>query len=69
MTEEKFLTIFEVTTILRLSRNTVYDLIHKGKLKAFRIDSKGRKGKYNRKPWRVKESDLAEFIMSGANHK
>ncbi len=65
----KLLTVNEVVAILRVGHNKVYALIRSGKLPAFRLNGHGRKDKYNRKPWRIEEKDLAEFITAGSNVK
>ena len=62
-----YLTVTEIIHYLQLSRNEVYSLIRSGKLKASRIGHHGRKSKYNRHPWRVKRTDLEEFIEQGKN--
>jgi excisionase family DNA binding protein len=66
-TRNKLLTISEVVSELRIGRNKVYEFIHKGVLRAYRLNEVGRKRKYSRKPWRVKQSDLEEFISRGSN--
>lgn len=66
-TTSKLLTVHEVMIILHVSHNTVYKLIRENKLKAFRLGRDGKKSKYNRRPWRIKEGDLAELIMKGHN--
>ena len=60
--EEILLTVDEVSTILRVGHNKVYELIRKKKIIAFRIDHHDRKDKYNRHPWRIKESELDKYI-------
>ena len=35
--DTRFLTIFEVATIMRVSKRTVYDLVHAGDLEAIKI--------------------------------
>lgn len=69
LNNEKFYTINEVVTILKLKHNQVYKLIKDKKLQAYRIGATGKRNKYNRKPWRVREIDLAEFIKQGASYK
>ena len=64
---DKLLTIAEVVEELRISRNKVYEFIHKGVLRAYRLDETGRKRKYSRKPWRVRQSDLEQFLARGSN--
>lgn len=61
-------TVTEITLLLKISHNKVYDLIREGKLKAFRIGHHGRKDKYNRRPWRIRQSDLIEFIQKGTSN-
>lgn len=65
--KDKLLTITEVVEELRISRNKVYEFIHKGVLRAYRLNETGRKRKYSRKPWRVYESDLRQFLEQGSN--
>lgn len=67
--KDKLLTIAEVVEELRISRNKVYEYIHKGILRAYRLDETGRKRKYSRKPWRVRQSDLEQFLSRGSNAK
>lgn len=50
-------TINEVKDILKVTQRTLYNYIKSGDLKAVKI------GKY----WRVKKSDLEEFIEFGTN--
>ena len=64
---DKLLTIAEVVEELRISRNKVYEFIHKGVLKAYRLNEVGKKRKYSRKPWRVRQSDLQQFLEQGSN--
>jgi len=66
---EKLFTVNEVVNILRVKHNKVYELIRNKELKAFRIGNHGRKSKYNRYHWRIREEDLVEFINHGANVK
>lgn len=49
-------TVNQVAQILNCSRQTIMKLIHKGDLKYFKIGS----------DYRVRESDLKEFINKGA---
>jgi len=37
LTSTKFLTVFEVAVIMRLSKQTVYRLVHAGDLEAIRV--------------------------------
>ena len=48
--------VSEVADILQINRNQVYDLIHEGSLRAFKI-----------KTLRIAEEDLNEFISSRKN--
>ena len=64
---ETLLTISEVAVILKISETTIYEYIRTGKLKAQRLGGAGKKNKLNRKPWRVWENDLVEFINSGTS--
>ncbi len=63
--ENELLKVNEVMGVLRLSRNKVYELIREGHLRAYRMNSTGKKDKHNRKPWRVKQGDLNDFINKG----
>ncbi len=53
---EKLLTFNEVLKILRVHYNTLYGYLNSGLLKGFRLGGDGH--------WRVKESDLNEFMRS-----
>ncbi len=53
----KLYTIDEVAKILIVTQRTVYNYIKSGSLNAIKI------GKY----WRVKHSDLEQFIEAGSN--
>ena len=53
----KFYTLQEVADILRVSRQTIYNYVTAGKLKAT---------KYG-KAYRVTESTLQEFLKNGSN--
>jgi len=66
-TKDRLLTIAEVVEELRISRNKIYEFIHKGVLRAYRLNETGRKRKYSRKPWRVRQSDLEQFLARGSN--
>jgi len=50
-------TIEQISEILKVTKRTVYNYIKNSDLKAVKI------GKY----WRVKHSDLEEFINTGTN--
>ncbi len=52
-------TIEQISEILKVTKRTVYNYIKSNDLKAVKI------GKY----WRVKHSDLEEFINTGTNKK
>lgn len=54
MTMETLYTVNEVAEILQLRPNTVRDLIRKDRVKAYKIG----------RSYRVKESDLKEYIDS-----
>ena len=64
---EQLLTVNEVVNILRLKHNKVYELIRNGEIRAFRIGRDNKKDKYNRHPWRIKESSLLDYINRGEN--
>jgi excisionase family DNA binding protein len=53
----KIYTLEEVQTLLKVTQRTIYNYIKEGKLKAVKI------GKY----WRVKHTDLQDFIDRGTN--
>ena len=53
----KIYTLEEVQTLLKVTQRTIYNYIKEGKLKAVK------KGKY----WRVKHTDLQDFIDRGTN--
>lgn len=55
MTQMKVYTIDEVTTILQVTRRTIYSYIKSGKLKAVKIG----------KEWRVTQDNLEEFLSIG----
>ena len=50
--ENEFLTPKEVMNLLYIGRNTFYKLVNSGELPAFRLG----------KQWRVKRSDLYDFL-------
>lgn len=56
MTNDKLLTIEEVSKILRVSTRSVTRYIESGRLKAFKIGM-----------WRIKESDLSRFLEESSN--
>jgi excisionase family DNA binding protein len=53
----KLYTIEEITEILKVTQRTVYNYIKSGTLKAIKV------GKY----WRVKHTDLEQFLKTGTN--
>ena len=53
----KIYTLEEVQTLLKVTQRTIYNYIKEGKLKAVKI------WKY----WRVKHTDLQDFIDRGTN--
>ena len=57
MEELKLYTLREVEKILKVTQRTLYTYIHEGKLKATKM------GKY----WRVKHTDMQDFIDKGTN--
>lgn len=57
MEELKVYTLREVKDILKVTQRTLYTYIKGGQLRATKI------GKY----WRVKHSDMEEFINTGTN--
>lgn len=52
LTEMKFLTVAEVATVMRVSRMSVYRLIHSGELEAVRVG----------RSFRVPESAVQEYL-------
>jgi excisionase family DNA binding protein len=52
LTDPKFLTIAEVAAIMRVSKMTVYRLVHNGELAAVRVG----------RSFRVAESDVDEYL-------
>lgn len=57
MEEFTLYTIERISEILKVTKRTIYNYIKSGDLKAVKI------GKY----WRVKHSDLEEFVNTGTN--
>jgi excisionase family DNA binding protein len=53
ISEVKFLTIAEVATMMRVSKMTVYRLVHGGDLPAHRVG----------RSFRVQEKDVTEYIQ------
>lgn len=62
MTEYLY-TTQEVSNILHISLTALYGLIQEGKLKAINI-SKGKA----RNHWRIRKSDLDEFLVQGGEN-
>lgn len=54
ISEVKFLTIAEVASVMRVSKMTVYRLVHNGELPAVRVG----------RSFRVKEEDVDEYIKN-----
>jgi len=52
LSEVKFVTIAEVASMMRVSKMTVYRLVHNGDLPAVRVG----------RSFRVKESDVDEYL-------
>jgi excisionase family DNA binding protein len=52
MSEAKFLTVAEVATVMRVSKMTVYRLVHNGELPAVRVG----------RSFRVTEDDVTEYL-------
>ncbi|GAA1922549.1 helix-turn-helix domain-containing protein [Nocardioides lentus] len=52
MSEAKFLTVAEVATVMRVSKMTVYRLVHNGELPAVRVG----------RSFRVLEEDVNEYL-------
>lgn len=57
MTGFKLYSIDEIADILKVTQRTIYNYIKSGSLKAIKI------GKY----WRIKHSDLEQFLATGTN--
>lgn len=51
---EDILTVLEVAEILYIGRNTVYDLLHTGKLKGVKIG----------RSWKIPKASLEKYIKS-----
>jgi DNA binding domain, excisionase family len=56
---DELYTIDEIKELLKITPRTLYNYIKRGSLKAIKI------GKY----WRVKRSDLEEFLSKGTTKK
>ena len=54
ISEVKFLTVAEVATVMRVSKMTVYRLVHNGELPAVRVG----------RSFRVSEDDVNEYLRS-----
>ena len=52
MSDAKFLTVAEVATMMRVSKMTVYRLVHSGELPAVRVG----------RSFRVREDDVNEYL-------
>ena len=52
ISEVKFLTVAEVATVMRVSKMTVYRLVHNGELPAVRVG----------RSFRVSEEDVNEYL-------
>ncbi len=61
----KLLTMNEVIDILKVKKYAIYRYIHNGELQAHRLGGNGGKHRNSRKPYRIWESDLLDFINSG----
>ena len=57
MTGFKLYSIDEIADILKVTQRTIYNYIKSGSLKAIKI------GKY----WRIKHTDLEQFLATGTN--
>ena len=55
---EKIMTLKEVAKILRVSERTIMRYLKAGKLKASKVGQ-----------WRIKESNLEDFLKNNSNHK
>lgn len=56
MTKEKFLTLEQVAEILQVSVRSLYRYIDEGKITASKVGY-----------WRIRQSDLEEFIRKNSN--
>lgn len=54
-----FLTVEQVAEVLEFSKDTVYNLVRSGELKAVKL---------NPKAWRVKKQDLDDYIEGKVNN-
>lgn len=54
ISEVKFLTVAEVATVMRVSKMTVYRLVHNGELPAVRVG----------RSFRVREDDVNEYLKT-----
>lgn len=61
----EILTPKQVAEKLQIGQKRVYDLLNSGELKGFRLGSKiSNNGDFDRRPWRILESDLNNYISS-----
>ena len=60
MTDERMLTVREITQRLGVHENTVLRWLQKGELRGYRFGGR-------RSGWKVRESDLLRFVESRAN--
>ena len=67
--DDVLLTVEEAGDILKVSNTSVRNYIHRKKnsLKASNMKGSNNRSKYNRQPWRIRYSDLMEFIDRGAS--
>ena len=56
---DDILTVEESCEALRIGRNSLYDLLHSGRLKGYR----------NGRVWRIPRESVIEFIRTRANSK
>ena len=61
----RLLSINDIVERLEVKHSAVYGYVETGKLKAHRLGGNGGKHRYSRKPYRIWEADLLEFIESG----
>ena len=55
-TDKKLLSPLEVAEILSISKKTVYEIIKRNELKAFKV--RGR--------WRIKKEDLSRYVLQSS---
>ena len=58
ISEVKFLTVAEVASVMRVSKMTVYRLVHNGELPAVRVG----------RSFRVSENDVNEYLRTSFFH-